>query len=117
MDGIRFNIQADRRAFCAEIRGLNHPLEAADVHDDLIVHTHEGYGGDRTAEHAVFHRNNVHILGADYHVNSFVLAEAAISKDKITALSNENDLLKMQIKYKDEIISLHNYYNKLKPGD
>ena len=41
-----------------------------------------------------------------------LIAEAAIAKDKIAALSAENDLLKMEIKYKDEIISLHNYYNK-----
>ena len=59
-------------------------------------------------------QDELDILKAERDV---LLAEAAISKDKITALSNENDLLKMQIKYKDEIISLHNYYNKLKPGD
>lgn len=46
-----------------------------------------------------------------------LIAEAAIAKDKIAALSAENDLLKMQIKFKDEIISLHNYYNKLKSSD
>lgn len=46
-----------------------------------------------------------------------LVAEAAITKDKISALSAENDLLKMQIKFKDEIISLHNYYNKLKSSD
>lgn len=46
-----------------------------------------------------------------------LIAEAAITKDKITALSAENDLLKMQLKYKDEIISIHNYYNKLKSND
>ena len=46
-----------------------------------------------------------------------LVAEAAIAKDKIAALSAENDLLKMQIKFKDEIISLHNYYNKLNSSD
>ena len=46
-----------------------------------------------------------------------LVAEASISKDKIAALTAENDLLKMQLKYKDEIISLHNYYNKLKSND
>lgn len=46
-----------------------------------------------------------------------LVAEAAIAKDKMTALTNENELLKMQLKYKDEIISLHNYYNKLKSSE
>ena len=46
-----------------------------------------------------------------------LLAEAAIAKDKISAISAENDLLKMQIKFKDEIISLHNYYNKRNTSD
>lgn len=42
-------------------------------------------------------------------------AEIAILKDKVVTLTTENDLLKLQLKHKDEIISLHNYYNKLKP--
>lgn len=46
-----------------------------------------------------------------------LVAESAIAKDKITALTAENDLLKMQLKHKDEIISLHNYYNKLKSNN
>lgn len=41
-------------------------------------------------------------------------AEIAILKDKVVTLTTENDLLKLQLKHKDEIISLHNYYNKLK---
>ena len=43
-----------------------------------------------------------------------VSAENAILKDKVVTLAAEIDLLKMQIKHKDEIIALHNYYNKLK---
>lgn len=46
-----------------------------------------------------------------------LLADAVVAKEKIDALSKENDLLKMQIKYKDEIIAIHNYYNKIKTGD
>ena len=48
---------------------------------------------------------------------SLLVAESAIAKDKIAALTAENELLKMQLKHKDEIISLHNYYNKLKSND
>jgi transcriptional regulator with XRE-family HTH domain len=59
-------------------------------------------------------QDEVEIVKAERDV---LVAEAAIAKDKITALSNENELLKMQLKYKDEIISLHNYYNKLKTSE
>lgn len=44
------------------------------------------------------------------------VAENAILKEKVTALTSENEMLKMQIMHKDEIIALHNYYNKLKPN-
>ena len=40
-------------------------------------------------------------------------AENAILKDKVSTLSAEIDLLKMQLTHKEEIIALHNYYNKL----
>ena len=46
-----------------------------------------------------------------------IKAEYAILKDKVASLTTENELLKMQIKHKDEIIALHNYYNKLKPNE
>ena len=42
-----------------------------------------------------------------------LVAEIAILKDKVTALTAENELMKMQLMHKDEIIALHNYYNKL----
>lgn len=37
-------------------------------------------------------------------------AENAILKDKITTLTAEIDLLKMQLMHKDELLALHNYY-------
>lgn len=46
-----------------------------------------------------------------------IAAENAILKDKIAALSAEIEMLKMQLKHKEEIIALHNYYNKLKPNN
>lgn len=39
-------------------------------------------------------------------------AENNILKDKVVALTAEVDLLKMQLAHKEEIISIHNYYNK-----
>lgn len=46
-----------------------------------------------------------------------ILAENAILKDKADALTAENEMLKMEIRHKDEIIAIHNYYTKLKPND
>ena len=44
-------------------------------------------------------------------------AEIAVLKDKVAVLSNENDILKLKLEHKEEIISLHNYYNKLKSNE
>lgn len=46
-----------------------------------------------------------------------LIAENAVLKEVNTALTAENEILKIQIKHKEEIISLHNYYNKLKAGE
>lgn len=32
-------------------------------------------------------------------------------------LKTENEMLKMQLKHKEELLALHNYYNKLKPSN
>lgn len=44
-------------------------------------------------------------------------AENSILKDKVSALTSENDLLRLKLEHKEEIISIHNYYNKLKPSN
>ena len=44
-------------------------------------------------------------------------AENAVLKDKIAALTAENDLLRLKLEHKEEIISLHNYYNKLRSNN
>ena len=44
---------------------------------------------------------------------NLAIAENSILKDKVASLTAENELLKMQLKHKDEIIALHNYYIKL----
>ena len=46
-----------------------------------------------------------------------LLADNAILKDTNTALTAEIELLKMQIMYKDKIIAIHEYYNKLKSNE
>lgn len=45
--------------------------------------------------------------------NGILAAENAMLKDKVAALTSENDLLRIKLEHKEEIISLHNYYNSL----
>ena len=40
-------------------------------------------------------------------------AENVILKDKVVNLNAEIDLLKMKLEHKEEIISIHNYYNSI----
>lgn len=41
-------------------------------------------------------------------------AENAVLDGKVSALQAENDLLRLKLEHKEEIIAIHNYYNKLK---
>lgn len=41
------------------------------------------------------------------------VAENAILKDKVATLTAENDLLKMQLMHKEELLAVHNYYIKM----
>lgn len=59
-------------------------------------------------------KENAEVVEAE---RDLITAENAILKDKVATLTSENDMLKMEIKHKDEIIALHNYYNKLKPNN
>ena len=59
-------------------------------------------------------KENASVIEAE---RNLILAENAILKDKVAALTAELDMLKMQLKHKEEIIALHNYYIKLKSSD
>ena len=59
-------------------------------------------------------KENANVIEAE---RDLITAENAILKDKVATLTAENDMLKMQLKHKEEIIALHNYYNKLKSND
>jgi transcriptional regulator with XRE-family HTH domain len=43
--------------------------------------------------------------------------EIALLRDKVLTLSAENDILKLKLEHKEEIIAIHNYYNKIKSKD
>ena len=46
-----------------------------------------------------------------------IIVENEMLKSKVTAMTTEIELLKKELQHKDEVIALHNYYNKLKPND
>lgn len=56
-------------------------------------------------------QNDVNRLNGEL---SLLQAENSILKDKVVNLSAENDLLRMKLELKEEIIAIHNYYNKIK---
>jgi transcriptional regulator with XRE-family HTH domain len=59
-------------------------------------------------------KENVDIVEAEH---DRILVENEMLKTKNAALTMEIELLKKDLQYKDEIIALHNYYNKLKPNN
>ena len=75
--------------------------------DDILADTKVVLGDKNLATL----QENVDVVTAE---RDLLKAENTILKDKVTALTSENELLKLQLAHKDEIIALHNYYNKLK---
>lgn len=49
--------------------------------------------------------------------NELANAENAILQDKVKTLTAEVELLKIQLKHKEELLALHNFYNKMKVGE
>ena len=48
---------------------------------------------------------------------SLTNAENAMLKDKVAVLTAENDILRLKLEHKEEIIALHNYYIKMRSND
>ncbi len=63
-----------------------------------------------STESLVAVKENADVVEAE---RDLIIAENAILKDKVSALTAENDLLKREIKHQEEIIAIHNYYKKL----
>ena len=74
--------------------------------DDILADTKVVVGTENLATL----QNKVEITSAEMDM---LVAENNILKDKVATLTAELDLLKMELKHKEEIISIHNYYNKL----
>lgn len=46
--------------------------------------------------------------------NALLSAEVATLNNSNCALSSENDMLRLKLEHKEELLALHNYYNKLR---
>ena len=60
------------------VRGLDQPLEAPEIHDDVILHSLEGHGGDGAGKLTLLHGDDVDVLRSDDHVHRLVGSEAAV---------------------------------------
>ena len=59
-------------------------------------------------------KENVDVVEAESKLTN---AENEMLKTKVAALTTEIELLKKELQHKEEIIALHNYYNKLRSSD
>ena len=58
-------------------------------------------------------KENVDIVAAEH---DRIVVENEMLKTKNVALTMEVELLKKELQHKEELLALHNYYNKLKPN-
>lgn len=63
-------------------------------------------------------KDNVGVVEAEKDIvlaeNSTLIAENTNLKDQVKTLTAKIELLEMKLAHKDELLALHNYYNKLK---
>ena len=73
--------------------------------DDILADTNAVVGSENWAELS----DTVESLKAE---RDLIAAEAAVLRDKVAALTAENDILRLKLEHKEEIIAIHNYYIK-----
>ena len=82
--------------------------------DELLADTNSVVGSkhyiDLIQENTEF-ANEIERLNSEL---ALINAEAAVLKDKVGVLTAENDILRLKLEHKEEIISIHNYYIKMK---
>lgn len=59
-------------------------------------------------------KENVDVVEAE---RDLTLVENEMLKTKVAAMTTEIELLKKELQHKEELLALHNYYNKLKTND
>lgn len=75
--------------------------------DDIFADTKVVVGD----EGLVTLKEDVDVVTAE---RDLILAENAILKEKVSTLEKQLELTSMQLKHKEELLALHNYYNKIK---
>jgi transcriptional regulator with XRE-family HTH domain len=81
--------------------------------DDILADSKTVVGGKNLVvleEEVDGLQGELETLKSEYELLS---AENAMLKDKVVTLTAENDILRLKLDHKEEIISLHNYYIKL----
>ena len=85
--------------------------------DELFPGSSSFLGGKRLKEVLTEHQKLVdeyELLKAKFDL---INAENDVLKNKVASLTTENELAKMQLKHKEELLALHNFYNKLMPNN
>ena len=80
--------------------------------DELFADSKAVVGGKN---YAIIHEENEKLTAEIERLNSelaLVNVDLAVQKDKVAVLTAENDILRLKLEHKDELLSLHNYYIK-----
>lgn len=80
--------------------------------DELFADSGMVVGGKK---YIILHEENEKLTAEIERLNSelaLVNVDLAVQKDKVAVLTAENDILRLKLEHKEEIISLHNYYIK-----
>ena len=59
-------------------------------------------------------KENADVVEAE---RDLILVENEMLKTKVASMTTEIELLKKELQHKEELLALHNYYNKIKSGD
>ena len=73
--------------------------------DEIFADTKVVVGNEKMAAL----QESIDIITAERDI---VTAQNVVLKDRVATLTAEIDILKMKLEHKEEIINLHNYYNK-----
>lgn len=80
--------------------------------DELLADSKSVVG---SKNYVVLHEENTKLTNEVEKLNgelALLSAENSVLKDKVGVLTTENDILRLKLEHKEEIISLHNYYMK-----